>query len=322
MVDRPNFRSRRIRSVLAPLLLASCALPNGQEEFPTWFPAAKRVVAIGDLHGDLVATRKALRLAGAIDERDRWVGGRLVLVQTGDILDRGDDEVEILDFLDRLAVEALEAGGAVHRLNGNHELMNAYQDFRYVTEGGWADFADVPLPSEPDSALLALEPYQRGRAYSFRPGRLFALRLARQNTVIVIGETLFTHGGILPANLQLGLDSLNAAVRNWLRGDAPRPEWIRGEDSPVWTRLYSAEPTEEACATLAQVLEELDLQRMVVGHTVQRGGINPFCGGRVWAIDVGLAAHYGGSPEVLEIRGDQVRAIRLGGIGTDSLFRP
>jgi hypothetical protein len=38
-------------------------------------PAAERVVAIGDIHGDLDATRRALRLAGAIGEQDTWTGG-------------------------------------------------------------------------------------------------------------------------------------------------------------------------------------------------------------------------------------------------------
>jgi hypothetical protein len=46
--------------------------------------------------------RAALRLAGALDEHDHWTGGRLVVVQTGDQLDRGDDEPEILDLLERL----------------------------------------------------------------------------------------------------------------------------------------------------------------------------------------------------------------------------
>jgi hypothetical protein len=49
---------------------------------------------------------------------------------------------------------------------------------------------------------------------------------------------------------------------------------------------------------------------MVVGHTVQDAGITAYCGGRLWCIDVGLAAHYGGVPEVLEIRGDVVRSLR------------
>jgi hypothetical protein len=49
---------------------------------------------------------------------------------------------------------------------------------------------------------------------------------------------------------------------------------------------------------------------MVVGHTVQRTGITSFCGGRVWGIDVGLAAHYGGRPAVLEINDNRVRGLR------------
>ena len=73
--------------------------------------AAARIVAIGDLHGDLGATRQALRLAGAIDEKDHWVGGDLILVQTGDQLDRGDGEQAILELLDRLQDEAVATSG-------------------------------------------------------------------------------------------------------------------------------------------------------------------------------------------------------------------
>ena len=68
--------------------------------------AAERIVAIGDLHGDLDATRQALLLAGAIDENDHWVGGEMTVVQTGDQLDRDDQEQAILELLDRLQGEA------------------------------------------------------------------------------------------------------------------------------------------------------------------------------------------------------------------------
>src|SRR5690349_6764906 len=103
-----------------------------------------RIVAVGDLHGDLTATRAALRVAGVIDPHDSWIGGTTTLVQTGDVLDRGDDEQAIIDLLERLETEAAAAGGAVIWLLGNHELMNAAGDFRYVTHGGFTDFADVP----------------------------------------------------------------------------------------------------------------------------------------------------------------------------------
>ena len=48
---------------------------------PTVLPAAERLVAIGDLHGDLVKAQAAFRAAGLTDDRDRWVGGKAVCVQ-------------------------------------------------------------------------------------------------------------------------------------------------------------------------------------------------------------------------------------------------
>jgi hypothetical protein len=49
---------------------------------------------------------------------------------------------------------------------------------------------------------------------------------------------------------------------------------------------------------------------MIVGHTVQEKGMGSQCGGKVWCIDVGLSAHYGGPIQVLEIVGDSVRVLR------------
>src|SRR6266511_4856273 len=127
--------------LLAALFVAACHKPAppppGSDDGVVRHPAAALVIAIGDLHGDLDATRAALRLAGAIDESDHWVGGQRVVVQTGDQLDRGDQEREILELFDRLVGEAAAAGGAFLPLNGNHELMNAAGDFRYVTPAGF-----------------------------------------------------------------------------------------------------------------------------------------------------------------------------------------
>ena len=318
---RPATASRITRALLQALVLASvlmvlsmlpgCATgPSPDEPLQTRYPAPQRVVAIGDLHGDLEATRAALRMAGAMDDRDRWIGGDLVVVQTGDVLDRGDEEDAIIDLLERLDREARSRGGAVHALNGNHELMNAYLDFRYVTPGGFADFRATGSPDPADSVLASLDPEQQGRAEAFRPGGSMALRMARRNTVVIVGSSVFVHGGILPEHVERGLDVMNETIRAWLRGESPQPEWIRGDLSPVWTRLYSDSPDAAACEVLDSVLEGLGVERMVVGHTVQSTGITAFCGGRVWAIDVGMASHYVGLTEVLEIRGDVVRGLR------------
>ncbi|CAN5777084.1 hypothetical protein BH23GEM9_BH23GEM9_25920 [soil metagenome] len=283
--------------------------PSTGAQLATHFRAAPRIVAFGDVHGDLASARRALRLAGAVDEEDRWIGGSLVVVQTGDQLDRGDEERAILHLFERLGREAAVAGGAFHALNGNHELMNAHLDLRYVTEGGYLDFLDVANHEQPDSLLAGYPPEQRGRVAAFRPGGPYALLLARRNTIVVIGDNVFVHGGVLPEHASHGIERINEEIRAWLRGHAPPPVFSRGADSPIWTRLYSQGPEEEACAALSESLRIIGVRRMIVGHTVQRQGITSYCDERLWAIDVGLAERYGGSTQVLEIRGDVVRPI-------------
>jgi hypothetical protein len=253
-------------------------------------PAPERLVAIGDLHGDLDVTRRALRLAGAIDAKDAWVGGKLVVVQTGDAIDRGDDDRAILDLLERLKAESKKAGGEMIALAGNHELMNASQDFRYVTPGGMSSFADV-----------------QGRAAAFAPGGPYAKMIAERPIVMKVGDTVFVHGGILPKHVRYGLDKMNDATRAWLLAQAPAiPPIVAAEDGPVWTRMYSAAPGREECATLDETLAALGAKRMVMGHTPQRNGISPACDEHAWRIDTGLSKFYAGKLEVLEIRGSTV----------------
>ena len=60
--------------------------------------------------------------------------------QVGDQLDRGDSEIQILYFLERLQREAEEAGGKLHVLNGNHETMNVAGRFTYATLPALASF--------------------------------------------------------------------------------------------------------------------------------------------------------------------------------------
>ncbi len=276
----------------------------------TRIPAPPRIVAIGDLHGDLDATRAALKLAGAIDDKDHWAGKDLMVVQTGDQLDRGDGEREILDLLDRLADEAKAAGGAVVVLDGNHEVMNVSLDFRYVTPVGLKDFAGIPGADPADPRLSGVPETARARGAAFLPGGPMAKRLARRGIVAVVGDTVFVHGGVLPKHVRYGLDRMNREVSAWMEGTAPAaPAIVTAEDGPIWTRQYSAAADEGDCKVLREALALIPAKRMVVGHTVQRGGISPACAEQVWRIDVGLSRVYGGKPEVLEIAGEKVRAV-------------
>lgn len=271
------------------------------EPVPTRVSAPRRLVAIGDLHGDLGAARAVFQLAGAVDEKGHWIGGELVVVQTGDLLDRGNDEQALLDWLAGVRDEALAAGGAVYVLNGNHELMNAIGDFRYVTPAGFEDFQDVPGLDLHAPELAPLDPRERARAAAFLPGGPYARRLAQNNVVMIVGDTAFVHGGILPEHVDAGLEHLNREVRCWLAHGGAVPSAVTALDSPVWIRDYSLDPP--ACRTLARALARLGAARMVVGHTTQKQGITSACEGRVWRIDTGLAAHYGGVIQALEIHG-------------------
>ena len=271
--------------------------------------APARVIAIGDVHGDIEALRGALRLAGLVDREDRWTGESAVLVQTGDLLDRGDDEQEIIELLDRLGVEASAAGGAIVELLGNHEVMNVAGDWRYVTPGGLADFADAP-GVDPERADLpgSIPGAYRARAAALLPGKPWAARLARHDVVRKVGDSIFAHGGVLPEHLAYGLDRLNAETRAWMRGDGPLPAVMQGERSPIWSRDFSA-PAEIDCALLARALDAAKAKRLVVGHTVQPSGITEACDGKVWRIDVGMARHYGNAPAALEITSEGARAL-------------
>ncbi|MEO7110990.1 MAG: metallophosphoesterase [Polyangiaceae bacterium] len=273
-------------------------------------PAA-RVVAIGDLHGDLDAARRALRLAGAIDVHDAWIGGTLTLVQTGDEIDRADGDRAILDLFERLKVDATKAGGEVIALTGNHELMNASLDFRYVTPGGFAAFSDLHLPAAQASQIHLDDPNESGRAAAFLPGGPYALKIAERPLFVKVGDSVFVHGGILPKHLKYGLDRMNDETHDWLLGKrADCPKIVSSEDGPVWTRMYSAAPGREECATLDEALQGLNAKRMVVGHTVQRNGISSACSDHVWRIDTGMSKVFEGKIEVLEIRGDVVATLR------------
>lgn len=299
----PSAPARAVTAVAEPLKL---------EDTSFRYPAAERIVAIGDIHGDVAAAKTALRLGGAIDAADKWIGGKLVVVQTGDQLDRGDDEPQILDLFERLAAEANAAGGAVYALNGNHEIMNVQGDYRYVTEDGFHDYAGAHADGARAQLLARAPAEQRGRAAAFLPGGDVARRLAHHLVVLQVGDNVFVHGGVLEPHVRYGLARINHEVEAWMNGapDAPAPSSVSGEQSLIWSRAYSdGIPYAGKCDELARVLTLLSAKRLIVGHTVQKQGITGACAGKVWRIDVGLSRYYGGKPSVLEIRGDEVKAL-------------
>ncbi|KAI8465678.1 MAG: protein ser/thr phosphatase [Monoraphidium minutum] len=299
------------------------AAPTGDEGFemrepPTRVTATGRIVAIGDLHGDMDKAVTSLELARvlALDEdgRPRWVGGDAVVVQLGDVLDRGNTEIGILKLLIELDTQAQKEGGGVYMLNGNHESLNVCGDFRYVTPGAFIESAvEFGIPRE--VALRNWDGCIQARAALFLPGGKVARMMSRNPTVLIVNDTAFAHGGLLPMHVHYGIERMNAEVAAWMRRDrveegfASPPFLAMGDGKSVmWNRQLSVEkwanPIDRfhAQTLVAQALQQVGAKRLVVGHTPQMRGANSECEGKVWRIDVGMSSGVLDAPvSVLEI---------------------
>lgn len=298
-----------------------------REVVPTRVTAKGRIVAIGDLHGDWRKAIESLSAANVIrvreeDEEIVWSGGDTVVVQLGDVMDRGDHEIAIVMLLRDLHKQALEQGGAVYMLNGNHESLNICGDFRYVTPGAFVESAMYAGLAEED--LKEWDLLARIRYSVYRPGGPMAMELAKNPVVLIVNNTAFAHGGLLPAHVNYGIEKLNQETAQWIRGEhkadggkAPPPFLAMGNaDSVMWTRAQSKEkwpsPNERygACRALSQALESVGASRLVVGHTPQMNGANCACEGQVWRMDVGMSYGVLNHPvQVLEIVRDPLTSL-------------
>lgn len=83
----------------------------------------QRIVAIGDIHGEADGFKNILRSAGIIAENECvWVpqdGKGTLLIQVGDIVDRGPNALAAWECIKSLQAGAPE-GSSVVRLVGNH----------------------------------------------------------------------------------------------------------------------------------------------------------------------------------------------------------
>jgi len=280
----------------------------------TFYAPCRRIVVIGDVHGDLWVLIQALRGAGVINQNLQWTAQPpdTTVVQLGDQVDsalRGNispwekiPDIDVLLFMNHLASIAAVHGGKVISLIGNHELMNVFGSFEYVS---------------PTS--MALTGGQLQRRARFAPGGDIALLLAQRPVVVRIGSFVFCHAGLLPDHIRKingRIDMLNIVMYKVLRrfpifqmDHEVLQEVIISMEGMLWTRKYfeALQKPEEMSALATEVTTLLNCKAIVVGHTVMEH-ITPVSGGRIWFTDVGMSRSFGESQfvEVLEIWDDGV----------------
>ena len=231
-----------MRSVALFLAIALLWVPRQ----PLVAQGASRIVAIGDIHGEIAGFKSILRAAGLTDANGRWSGGRTQLIQTGDYTDRGEGTRAVLDLLMTLEQQARSAGGRAFAVLGNHEVMNLIGDTRDVTREIFATFADANSEKKRNDAweqyarigaqkLARNEPvaevYRQTREAwltthppgyveyreAFAPRGKYGAWLRDKPIVTEVNGNIFMHAGIAPALAPLKLDDLNVQVRDEVR---------------------------------------------------------------------------------------------------------
>ena len=228
--------------------------------------AGERIVAIGDLHGDYDVWIDIARAAGLVDAKNRWAGGTTILVQAGDIVDRGADSLKIIRHLRKLEKEAAKAGGRVIVLLGNHDAMNMTGDLRYVDPGEYAAFRDAHSqalrqavwdangkvftgnykakhPEMTDKAIrdawfasMPLGMLEHERAWA--PDGEIGSWIVTLPAVVKLGDTLFVHGGLsAPYTAMGGIDEINRRASSALKArDTAYTSIINDPLGPLWYR--------------------------------------------------------------------------------------
>lgn len=245
----------------------------------TW-DRVPRILAISDIHGEYDAMVAFLERAGVIDAAGRWSWDDGHLVVVGDVVDRGARVTECLWFLYRLEQEAERAGGRVHLVLGNHEVMVMRDDLRYVHErytSGIVRYAGVRYPD------------------LFGPEMELGRWLRSKPIVVKLNDLVFVHGGLAPALAvrRLDLRTLNTIGRESLDLSSVAltfsdvPALVLGSGGPLWYRGYFLGDDQPSPDDLDAVLRFYRATAVVVGHT-EIGRVARLHDGRVFGIDVSL----------------------------------
>lgn len=232
----------------------------------------RKVIVVGDVHGQYDAFVHILHHAGLIDEELNWIGGRNRLVQMGDIFDRGPKPRQVDDLLDKIQQQANQGQGEVIRLVGNHELELLMSNFLI------SGFNKEEAKLVRDKLKQQVLNFEIRAAYAYK-------------------GFLFTHAGVthkLMKIFKMQLDDLTennvAILTNMIFREAIKHEFFR---HPIFNISLNRSGTDRFGGIFWEDLEDLisscprSQLRQVVGHTpVEEIVIDN--GRNIIPVDVGL----------------------------------
>ena len=262
---------------------------NKMQNEKSMFKKASKLFVLSDIEGNFAAFRKLFQANGVIDENFNWTFGDGHLVLVGDFFDRGNQVTEVLWLIYSLEEKAETAGGYVHFVLGNHEIMNMSNDLRNLN------------PKYIQTTTSLQENYYTLYSDSSELGRW----LRTKNVIEKIGDLLFMHGGFSAEmnRMDVSVTDINNLARpfysdtNYVYPDQ-RVDTIFGDSGPFWYRGYYRGARIAKQQQIDSTLDKFNVRTIVNGHTIVADTISTWFKGRVFDTDV---HHAEGKSEALLI---------------------
>lgn len=227
---------------------------------PSVYQMPEKLIAISDIEGRYQEFKQFLIANKVMDKNYKWTFGKGHLVTVGDFFDRGLLVNQTLWLIYSLEEQAEKAGGKVHFILGNHDLMNMKNDFRYTRKKYLEN-----------AKLMGVEYYDL-----YKPNTELGRWLATKNILEKIGDYIFIHAGISKevSDLNLGVEGINKFARNFYfdnvedrAGVDPLRSvvYMRGK-SPTWYRGYGKETIDKN--EFATIAKNMGAKKFVIGHTL------------------------------------------------------
>lgn len=252
----------------------------------------RRIVVIGDIHGNVDAFREVVAGTGLVRSADalEWCARDTVYIQMGDVCDRGVESRSIYRAIMEWQDSAPRLGSEVIFLLGNHEIMEMFGYDRDAGIGEVRGYADNP------NSNGHLE-HQK----AFTAGGWLFRWLSQQRGAAQVGRMVFGHGD-LPISFQKRyVDEIHEEVINDIRTFAgKRPSGFHSlprslfseEESIVWCR--QSRDSESYAMALETFLAYNGASVYVCGHTPSLNGeLVEKCRGKYLCMDsaMGFEAH-------------------------------
>lgn len=267
----------------------SFSLMDGYKMPEAIYEPQEKILVTSDIEGNFNAFYSLLVGNKVMDKEFNWTFGTGHLVIAGDMVDRGTNVIPCLWLLYKLEQDALKAGGQVHYILGNHDVMNIKFNIKYV-QPKYIQLAKI---------LSKKEDGQEAFKYLMSSSNELVKWMKSKNCIEKIGNNLFVHGGIsmdivdADMSIQEINDILRKHIHEILDQNPKKNDYVRlvlRNKGPLWyrglVRDYKGDYKKISSTSLDYILEFYDVAHIIIGHTIVDDEVTSDFDGKVIRVDI------------------------------------